>query len=165
MNPNCELDKPALRPLAVEVVRVQPDASADDVCAALVWLDRLAEIYKEAKAAIETDVKAWICEHGPVRIGEILWWVGGEKKPPKCVDVPGASEALLMRLDGDWQAMCEHFASSPIKYGAFKATMGEEAFAKFFRQDIVDELHAEPVEKAEKAEKKLRKMNTAFLPK
>lgn len=148
------------RPLAVDVVRVDVDAAEADVQNALMFLGRLKELTKEADAAITGDVTLWIKAHGPVRIGEMLYYVGPEKKPPKVLDLPAAVEALLMQVGGDFAAFCEHLASGALKYGAFKVTMGDEEFAKHFAVEVVDKLNAEP---AEAAEKKLRKLNLAFV--
>lgn len=147
-------------PQTVSVRRVLATDSKDDVGAKLMALDRFAEWLKEARAEVEASAKEYIEEHGPVRVGDILYYVGRKKSQPKCVNVPAAVEAVLQAVGGDFDVFCQHLASGALKYGAVRQTLPAEQYAELFKVEERDELIGED---AAKVERRLQKADTRFL--
>src|SRR5206468_395922 len=108
----------------------------------------------------EQSLAEYILANGPVQVGELLYWVGPVKKPPKCTDVPGAVDALLQATGGDLRAFCEHLSANALKHGACGQTLAPALYARLFPVNEVEELQSE---EAGKAIKKLQKANPQFM--
>lgn len=109
-------------------------ASKDLAAQLLGEIDRLKQLTRELAFKAEEIACGVITQHGDIEIGEIRYYVGAEKTT-KCIDKPGTLSALLDAKAGDFEAVCATLASDPFKYGAVRATVGEETFAKLFKTD------------------------------
>lgn len=114
----------------------------------LTMLD-LAETYaarlKEIRKALEDAAIEWVKANGPVHISpEQFYYVGREKKAPKCVSVRNTLEAILNACGGDVDAVVEHLSANALKYGECKQTLGPDEYPKHFVVEEVDKLKASP---------------------
>lgn len=117
----------------------------------------LGEILKDARQMWERKMVQQIQAHGPVKCGDTLYTV---KTPPttKCVDVPGAVQAIFVATGGDFDRFCEHLSSGAIKHGASKQTLSPEEFDRLFVVTREPELSADEATPA-----RLKKINLAFI--
>ena len=86
---------------------------------------------KEREDEFEEVALAWIAVNGPIVCGDIELRAG-IRKETKCVDVPGAVDALFQAVGGDMRRFCEHLSSGAIKHGTSKATLAPELYDKLF---------------------------------
>lgn len=145
--------------VATPARRVLLTDSKETVAAKLVVLDRFAEWLEETRAEVTASAEEFIRANGPIEFGTVVYYLGITKKPPKCVNVPAALEAVLVACEGDFGKVCEHLAANALKYGACKTTLGEEKFSELFKVEEVEELQCE---EAAKAAKKLQKLDRRF---
>jgi hypothetical protein len=147
-------------PTPVEVRRILPTDSHDAIANKLMALDRFTEWLKETRSQVEQEAQDWINENGSVTVGTTRYYVGVTKKPPKCVNVPAAVEAILKAVGGDFDRFTEHLSAGAIKYGAAKQTLPAEAYGLLFVREEVTELQTE---NAGKPAAKLQKVDTRYL--
>lgn len=137
-----------------------PTDTKDAVAEKIILIERLAEWIKEARKLFDESLFEYIEQHGSVQAGELVYFIGPTKKPPKCQDVPAAVEAVLRAVEGDFERFCDHLSSGALKYGACRTTIGDEQFLKLWRIEEPVELQCEM---PAKAERKLQKFNPAFV--
>lgn len=147
-------------PFGGKVRCVLASDDADTVAQKLAWLEALREWAKQACQQIEKSAEEWIKDNKPVQVGELLYWVGPVKKPPKCVHIPTAIEKLLDACGGDFERFCTHLSSGAIKYGAARATLPQDVYESLFVVEEVEELQSD---EAAKAMRKLQKAPVHFL--
>lgn len=136
----------------------------DSIAAKLAMMEAIWQWAKDAKSAIEQSAIERLKEiGGSVRVGEICYWVGREKKDPKCVNIKATVEALMDATGGDFEKFCQHLSANAIKHGAAKKTLGPDEFARLFRQETVDKLQSGGEAEAAKAEQKLLSAPIAIL--
>lgn len=142
--------------LNTALIQMPEDVTTDVLLEAGYQIARLKEIVKEVNTMWEAKMVERIQATGPIKDGDNLYRVGS---PPKtsCNNVPAAVEALLLGVGGDFNVFCEHLSSGALKYGAFKATLGEDEFAKHFTVTREPELQTD-----EATPRRLQKLNLAF---
>lgn len=143
--------------VATPARRVLLTDSKEQVAEKLMVLDRLAEWLKETRAEVVASAEDFIRENGPIEFGTVVYFLGITKKPPKCVNLPAALEAVLVACEGDFGKVCEHLGANALKYGAARTTLGDEKFSELFKVEEVEELQCK--------EKKLQKLDKTFLRK
>lgn len=133
-------------------------ASKELVASMLGEIDRLKQITRELAYKVEEIACGVITQHGDIVIGEVRYYVGPEKTT-KCISKGGTLEALLDAKGGDFEAVCEMLSSDPFKYGAMRAAIGEEPFAKLFKTETkVDLKTGKPLRGLQKADGRFSKL-------
>jgi hypothetical protein len=117
--------------LETSIVQIADDAPVPVLLEAGDKLAALGEFLKEARAMWEAKMVEHIQRNGPVEVGTVRYYVG-PKRTTKCVDVPGAVEALLAKVEGDFQRFCDHLSSGAVKYGAARDTLDPADFDRLF---------------------------------
>lgn len=115
------------------------------------------KLAKEVSDLCESRIVERIEASGPFEMGGWLFTI---KTPPvtKCKNTKAALEAVSMHIGGDWDLMCEHLVSQPLKHGQCKKTLPPEVFELHFevtREPELDVSEATPA--------RLRKVNLLFL--
>ena len=116
-----------------------PTMSTEQLAELLSALAGMKERIKEAEKLVDGQLIERIKESGPFILGTVKYYVG-KKKTTKCVNVPGAMEALLTAVGGDWEKFTEFMASQPVKYGAAKGVLDSKTYAGLFETTEEDEL-------------------------
>lgn len=115
---------------------------------------RLGEFHRQVKQMWEAKMVEHINRHGPVEVGDVRFYVGVVKKT-RCVNVPGAVEALLSRVEGDFARFCDHLSTGAVKYGAARDTLAPEDFDRLFVTEVEDDLKTgKPVKRLQRADQR-----------
>lgn len=141
--------------LEADVLAVTPETDRDQVLELMNRVKAAKELIKQIDQYLTEKLIEYIDANGEITFGDVRYYVG-PKKITKCIDVPGAVEALLIASNGDFGKLCEFFASQPLKYGACKEPLGDQ-WDQFFRVEEVMDL------KEGKPKKALQSVNTKFL--
>jgi hypothetical protein len=141
--------------LEADVLAVAPELTVEQVADTLGRLDYMAERIKKLKADLEPRLFAYVDANGPFEIGPMRYCIKTEKKT-KCVNVPGALNALLDACAGDFDELCKSLSASPIKYGDARTRLGDEKWSQFFEVIEQRTLDDKPV-------KSVTKVDTRFL--
>jgi len=128
-----------------------------EACAlAINKLASLQALVRERKALLESALIEWIDHHGgELVVGDIRYYVG-TKRSTKCKSKPATLQAILEANGGDLEAVCDHMASEPWKYGGLKELLGDKWGECF-------EVISEPDLKEGIAVRRLQSINTRFL--
>ncbi len=141
--------------IEVQVNRVCPSATIDDMSQARLMVDSLKRIAREFGDELDRRMLEYVQEHGAVEIGTIKYFAGTKKKT-KCRDISAALQALFESNGGDFGSVAQFLSSEPIKYGACKDLLG-----------VAWHSHFEVIEEAELKEgvvkKTLQKIDTKFI--
>ncbi len=127
------------------VALLDPEESTPDVVAITqAEVEGLKAVVKEIDRLWKEQFTDWLKEHKEgltVDMGghEIRYFMG-TKKRTTCRSKEGAASALLDATGGDLTGFCDVLSSMPYKYGAFKAIVGEAAFAEHFAVETVDDI-------------------------
>lgn len=146
-----------LKAIETAVVQCGESTSVETLLQAGDMVARLGEFARDIKAQWEAKMVDHIQRSGPVVHGD---WIYTVKTPPvtKCVDVPGAVEALLVTCQGDFGTFCEHLSSNALKHGAARKTLPQDVFDRLFVTTRAPEL-----DRAEATPRRLQKINTKFI--
>lgn len=141
--------------IAVAVRKIDATATVDDVAEALALLAGMKERIKDLEAELEERMVDYVSDHGSITIGETRYWVG-PRKTTRCVNVPGAIQALLEATGGDFETFCTFLSSQPLKHGACREPLGEQWPFYFQTQEELELKTGQPL-------KRLQKADTRFL--
>lgn len=141
-------------PTKVQVKRVMSTDGPDEIAAKLEACTAMMEWVKDVVKQVEESAMERLKELGPVRVGETIYWVGVEKKSPKCQNVPLALEKIMEACEGDFDRVCQHLSANAIKYGSAKNTLSDEDYNSLFKVEEEEKLMSDD---ATKAMKKLMK--------
>jgi hypothetical protein len=144
-----------LATLESDGLRISPETPTDEIARILNTLGAMKERIKEVEKLIEAQLVERINQAGPFVLGTVRYYVG-KKKTTKCVNVPGALEAVLLAVGGDWEKFTEFLSSQPVKYGAAKGILDAETWGTLFKVEEEDELK-------EGSAARLMKTDTKFL--
>lgn len=119
-------------------------------------IDFATKLLKEVRSRWESSMVKLIDREGPVKSGDILYRVG---EPPKttCLNLPGAVQAVLESVGGDFDQFCSHLSSGALKHGACSKTLAPEVYEQFFMVERKRELQTD-----EATPRRLSKLNLAF---
>ena len=121
--------------------------------------DRIAaarELVKEINRRWEAAMVERIDRDGPIKCGEILYRVG---EPPKttCLNLPGAVQAVLENVGGDFDLFCQHLSANALKHGACSKTLPPDVYAALFHTE-----HEKKLQHDEATPRRLAKISLAF---
>ena len=116
---------------------IEPDATRDQVLAALDFTARLREVARELTEQVEVGAIAWVQAHGDIEDGEKRYYVAPNKSV-KCLDVKGTLGAVLEVAGGDLDAVIECLSSGAFKPAKTKALLGERADEFFETTETAD---------------------------
>lgn len=142
--------------LATEIVGTGEYTTTDLL---LDYGDKIAaakQVLREVEAEWERRMIERIDRDGPIKCGEILYRVGN---PPKttCLNLPGAVQAVLESVGGDFDVFCQHLSANALKHGACQKTLPPERYAELFHVEREKELT-----KDEATPRRLAKLNLAY---
>lgn len=137
------------------IITINPDADTQALLELYFRLKAYIERGRDMKLMLEEKLVENLSANGPVMVGDVQYRAG-VKKTTKCMNLPGAVQALLESVGGDFDAFCQCLSSNAIKYGAAREPLGER-WDEFFKVE-------EQLELVEgKAKKSLIEVNTKFL--
>ena len=110
---------------ALTITTIHEGSTIDQVLETMNQIDIVLERAKEAKASFNADLLEWVQANGPFEFNGKKYFVG-KKKKTRCVNVAATIEAILDRLDGDFNEFVQLLASQPIKHGAAREVLGED---------------------------------------
>jgi hypothetical protein len=117
----------------------------------------IKERLKEAEASMKAALMDYIEENGEFTANGVRYYVGA-KSTTKCVDVQMCIEAMLRVRGGDLGKVIEGLASEPLKQGAVKVMLGQDAWDKYFVKETVKDL------KTGKPVREAKAVDERFLP-
>jgi hypothetical protein len=130
-----------------DIIPITPTSSIEQIADNLGKLKALAERARELKRQFDEQLLEYIEANGDVTIGEVRYYAGYEKQT-KCVDVPGALNALLYSSSGSMDALSGFLCSDPIKHGAASKALKPEEYEEFFVTSMKPDLKTgKPVKK------------------
>ncbi len=139
---------------AIELAIARIDeAPVEEIAATLDAVKWFMEQAKRMKDACDEAMTARVKASGDkLMIGETLWVIKRAKKV-KVRNIPSAVEAMFISVGGDFQTFCEMMTSQPLKPGACREQLNDEAKFEELFETSVDET----------AQPKLTPINTKFL--
>jgi hypothetical protein len=137
------------------ITRIDAGSPPDAVLEAIDKLDAIRAWLRERDAELDAALREWLRVHGTLRLerpdGSVLSWRLAKKKTTRCVDVPGAIQALLEVVEGDFERCCEFLAAQPVKYGSASKVLNPAQYELLFVTTEEDEV-------------KPTKLDSRFLP-
>lgn len=127
---------------------INPDTPVEVIADVLNRLQVIKQRAREAEALIEERLVERIKESGPFVVGTTKYYVG-VKRTTRCVDVPGALDALLAATGGDWSALAQLLAAQPVKHGAARGVLDEATWGRLFKVEEADTLKEGELQKAD----------------
>lgn len=114
---------------------LRDDATLDTVSMCIGAVSALQRFTREVVALKNDRMLEYVrANGGSVTIGAVRYYEGTDKTV-KCERPTQTVDALLAATGGDLDTVAEHFSASPFKYGAVRATLGEEQFNKLFHTE------------------------------
>lgn len=141
--------------LETAIITTSPDDDTHKLLELYFRLKAYIERGRDMKLMLEEKLVENLSANGPVMVGDVQYRAG-VKKTTKCQNLPGAVQALLESVGGDFDAFCQCLSSNAIKYGAAREPLGDR-WDEFFKVE-------EQLELVEgKAKKSLIEVNTKFM--
>lgn len=149
--------------LSDEVASLTADASPESLAS---FLDRV-RFHEDRLKAIRKTLESICFDHiqatnKPIMVGPMMYAIAREKKT-KVINAAKTMDLILTLSGGDVDQAAESFlGSTPFKYGAIKKAIASAGMPESVYQEHFKEWYEDKLEKT--GEKKLKQINTDFLP-